>query len=171
MPWISPCWTLVQQGEIQAGLAQMQEGLADWQAAGQRLLQLYFHVLLAEGYALAGQIDQGLATLAAGQALAQQYDERFYRAELYRLQGDLLLAQGANPDAVESWYQQARELACARSEKLLELRATVGLARLWQRQGREQEAHQILTALYSGFTEGFDAADLQAANALLATLK
>jgi predicted ATPase len=52
----------------------------------------------------------------------------------------------------------------------LELRATVSLARLWQRQSRSMEAQQILAQIVSWFTEGFDTADLQEAQALLADL-
>jgi DNA-binding SARP family transcriptional activator len=163
-------WAMAKAGDCQAGLALMQQGLIDWQTAGQRLFQIYFYVLLAEGYALAGRIDEGLAALAAGQAVAQQCDDLFYRPELYRLQGELLLTQGAAPDEVETCYRQALALAGSRGEKLLELRATVSLARLWQLQGRQVEAHQKLATIYAWFTEGFDTGDLQAAQALLAAL-
>ena len=43
----------------------------------------------------------------------------------------------------------------------------MSLARLWQRQGRQQEAHHLLSDLYGWFTEGFDTADLQEAKELL----
>jgi len=49
----------------------------------------------------------------------------------------------------------------------LELRATVSLARLWQRQGKKAEAHRMLADIYGWFTEGFDTKDLQDAKALL----
>jgi len=44
------------------------------------------------------------------------------------------------------------------------------LARLWQRQGKTTEAHELLTPVYNWFTEGFDTADLKDAKALLAEL-
>jgi predicted ATPase len=46
----------------------------------------------------------------------------------------------------------------------------MSLSRLWQTQEKHAEAHALLAAIYSGFTEGFDTADLQAARALLKTL-
>ena len=41
------------------------------------------------------------------------------------------------------------------------------LSRLWQRQGKHQEARDLLAPIYNWFTEGFDTADLQDAKALL----
>ena len=45
----------------------------------------------------------------------------------------------------------------------MELRAVVSLARLWQQQGKQDEARQILAEIYNWFTEGFDTADLKEA--------
>jgi hypothetical protein len=47
----------------------------------------------------------------------------------------------------------------------------VGLARLWQRQGKKTKAHEMLSELYGWFTEGFDTKDLQEAKALLEELR
>jgi hypothetical protein len=41
------------------------------------------------------------------------------------------------------------------------------LARLWQQQGKQKEAHQMLADVYHWFTEGFDTKDLQEAKALI----
>ncbi len=43
----------------------------------------------------------------------------------------------------------------------------MSLNRLWQQQGKQEEAHKMLTGIYNWFTEGFDTADLQEAKALL----
>jgi predicted ATPase len=51
--------------------------------------------------------------------------------------------------------------------KSLELRAAMSLARLWQQQGKRQEAHDLLAPVYYWFTEGFDTADLIDAKMLL----
>jgi predicted ATPase len=47
----------------------------------------------------------------------------------------------------------------------------MSLARLWQQQGKRQEAHDLLAPVYNWFTEGFDTADLQEAKALLEVLE
>jgi adenylate cyclase len=53
---------------------------------------------------------------------------------------------------------------------VLELRSTLSLARLWQRQGKCAKARQLLAEVYGWFTEGFDTPDLQEAKALLEAL-
>ena len=47
----------------------------------------------------------------------------------------------------------------------------MSLARLWQQQGKQNEAHNLLSAIYEWFTEGFETADVQAAKALLTELE
>ena len=47
----------------------------------------------------------------------------------------------------------------------------MSLARLWQQQGKQHEAHKMLSEIYNWFTEGFDTKDLQEAKALLEELK
>jgi predicted ATPase len=64
-------------------------------------------------------------------------------------------------------YQQAIAIAHNQSAKSWELRAATSLARLWQRQGKRQDAYALLAPVYNWFTEGFDTADVQEAKALL----
>jgi predicted ATPase len=45
----------------------------------------------------------------------------------------------------------------------LELRAALSLSQLWQRQDKRDQAQQLLTEVYSWFTEGFETPDLQEA--------
>jgi predicted ATPase len=92
-------------------------------------------------------------------------------AEAYRLQGELLLRQDV-PDATqaEACFQHALAIARRQQAKSWELRAAMSLSRLWQQQGKRSEARQLLTPIYGWFTEGFDTADLQDAQTLLAEL-
>jgi predicted ATPase len=46
----------------------------------------------------------------------------------------------------------------------------MSLARLWQRQGKRADAHDLLAPIYFWFTEGFDTADIRDAKAMLAEL-
>ncbi len=46
-----------------------------------------------------------------------------------------------------------------------------GFTRLWQSQGKCQEAYDLLAPVYGWFTEGFDTADLQEAKGLLSELE
>jgi predicted ATPase len=65
---------------------------------------------------------------------------------------------------------KAIEIARRQEAKSLELRAVMSLARLWQTQGKQDEAHQVLVEIYHWFTEGFDTQDLREAKALLQEL-
>jgi predicted ATPase len=92
---------------------------------------------------------------------------------LYRLKGECLLAQtGKRCKAreAEECFRQALAIARRQQAKSWELRATMSLSRLWQQQGKRQEAHDLLAPVYGWFTEGFDTADLQEAKALLEAL-
>ena len=70
----------------------------------------------------------------------------------------------------EACFQQAIEIARQQEAKLLELRAVMSLAQLWQQQGKKKEARQRLAEIYHWFTEGLDTKDLQEAKGLLAEL-
>ena len=100
--------------------------------------------------------------------LVEQHEERWLEAEVYRLRGVLLLKQAGTPQAeAEAWLQRALDVARRQEAKSLELRAAMNLSRLWQQQGKWNEARELLAPVYGWFTEGFDTADLQEAKTLL----
>jgi hypothetical protein len=70
----------------------------------------------------------------------------------------------------EACFLNAMEIARQQEARLLELRATMSLACLWQQQGKKKNARQMLSQIYNWFTEGLDTKDLQEAKALLAEL-
>ena len=126
--------------------------------------------MLAEALGKAGAAEEGLGTLAEGLALVEQHGERVHEAELYRLQGELLLLSGDHDTAAHACFQQALYVARQQQAQSLELRAAMSLGRLWQRQGERDTARQLLASVYGWFTEGFDTADIQDARALLESL-
>jgi predicted ATPase len=135
-------------------------------------LQLpYYLALLVEAYGKAGDAEAGLRVLADALAAVHKTGERQHAAELYRLQGELLLTHDT-PDtqAAERCLLQAVEVARQQQAKSLELRAAMNLSRLWQQQGKRTAAHKLLAPIYSWFAEGFDTADLQEARTLLEAL-
>jgi predicted ATPase len=166
-------WALAAQGQGTEGMAQMRQGLAAYRASGTERARPYYLALLAEAYGSIGQPAEGLSLLAEALALVDQIGERGWRAELHRLQGELLLAQAGESHQVpgaEACFHQALDIARHQQAKSWELRAAMRLSRLWQRQGKRDEARELLTPLYGWFTEGFDTADLQEAKALLQEL-
>jgi len=176
-------WALAEQGQSEEGISQLRQGLAAGQATGVGILQSYFLALLAEAYGKAGQAEDGLAALAEALTVVDKSGERFYEAELYRLKGELTLAQSRvqslassvqtpqsafpNPQSeAEACFLKAITIAQRQQAKSLELRAVMSLARLWQRQGKCDDARQMLAEVYNWFTEGFDTVDLKEAKVL-----
>jgi predicted ATPase len=174
-------WALARQGEQKEGLACLHQGLALYRAVGGEVSQSYLLALLAETYGEMGQMEEGLAVLAEALVAVHRIGEHFWEAELYRLKGQLTLQKfqvpsskfqvSSNPQAeAEGCFHKAIEIARQQQAKSLELRAVMSLSRLWQSQGKRDEARQMLAEIYGWFTEGFDTADLQEAKALLEEL-
>ena len=164
-------WAQAAQGHGDAGIVQMGRGLTAYQSTGARLLVPYVRALMAEVYGNLRQEDVGLTMLAEAMAVGANTGGSCYKAELHRLQGDLLRSQSAaNSSEAEACFQHALDAARRQQAKSLELRAAMSLARLWQQQGKATEARALLVPIYGWFTEGFDTADLQEAKALLEEL-
>jgi predicted ATPase len=191
-------WALAEQGRGVEGVKQIRQGWAALQAMGAELQGSYFLALLAEVYGKVGKVEEGLNALAEALAFVDKTGEHYYEAELYRIKGELSLAQSKtsprqvqdksqtgqeksedpNPQhptpstqtEAEACFLKAIEIAQKQQAKSLELRATMSLARQWQQQGKTAEARQMLAEIYNWFTEGFDTKDLQEAKALLEEL-
>jgi tetratricopeptide (TPR) repeat protein len=120
-------------------------------------------VLMAELLSEAGDVERGLTTL---EAIPAEYRNTILGSETQRIRGDLLLRRGDHDDG--EWHlQQAIDLARHRAQRMLELHATLSLARRWQQTGRRGEAREILGEISGWFTEGLDTRDLKTARALL----
>jgi predicted ATPase len=173
-------WASALQGQGEAGIPLILQGLAALRETGGELGRTYFLALLAEAYGKMGRLREGLDALTEALAAVHKATEHFYEAELYRLKGEVLLAQiGAEQRAqsieerlaeVEACFQQALTVAHRQQARSLELRAAISLARLWQQQGKHQTAHHLLAEIYAWFEQGFNTADLQEARALLMAL-
>ncbi|HEY7491137.1 MAG TPA: adenylate/guanylate cyclase domain-containing protein [Candidatus Tectomicrobia bacterium] len=161
-------WALAAQRVGEEGIVRLSQGLAASRATGTEFFRPYFLALLAEIQGTLGQAEAGLTTLTEALMLVDKTGERIYAAELHRLKGELLLQQTApEVSQAETCFQQALDIARWQQAKSCELRAAMSLSRLWQQQGKRQEAQALLAEVYNWFTEGFDTADLQEAKALL----
>jgi predicted ATPase len=186
-------WALAEQGQGKDGIAQICQGLAGLRATGATVFTPYYLALLAETYRRVGQAGEGLTVVGEALAIVDKNEERWWEAELYRLRGELLLTQEVKsqksngksqkskitdprpltPDlqgAAKACFQKAIDIARRQSAKSLELRAVTSLSRLFQKQGKRNEARQILAEMYGWFTEGFDTRDLKEAKTLLEEL-
>ena len=169
-------WALAEQGQVEEGIAQMR----------QSRMSVLAPSVLAEAYGKVGQVEEGLAVLTEALAFVDKTGWRVSEAELYRVKGELVLQSGVrgpesensnpqsltpNPQAeAEACFLKAIEIARKQQAKSLELRAVMSLSRLWQNQGKKDEARNTLSEIYNWFTEGFDTKDLQEAKALLEEL-
>ena len=157
---------LVMLGRVSEGIAQMREGMAAHQSLDIRLTLPHILGSLAEAQAKTGHPEEGLTTQGEALALVEETDERHWEAELYRLRGELLLMQGDDAEA-EFSLKKAIGVARRQSAKSWELRASTSLTRLWQKQGKVDEAGQMLGEIYGWFSEGFDTPDPRETRALL----
>jgi class 3 adenylate cyclase/predicted ATPase len=165
-------WALAHQGQVKEGIDQIHQGLSAWRATGAEIGRPHYLALLAETYGTMGQPEAGLTVLTEALALVDKMGMHWYDPELYRLKGALLLQQSLdNSTEAEVCFHHAISIAKSQQAKSWELRAATSLARLWQQQGKRQEAHDLLAPVYDWFTEGFDTADLQDAKALLHELE
>jgi predicted ATPase len=164
-------WSLAMQGQGEAGIAQIRQGIAACRTTEAALFVPYYCTLQADVAAHLGHTADGLQALAEAHTLAEQHEERWWEAEIYSLRGILLLRQPETPQTeAEDWLQRALDVACRQEARSLELRAAMSLSLLWQQQGKQAEARALLAPVYDWFTEGFDTADLQDAKALLEAL-
>jgi len=150
----------------------VRQGREATEDTGLKLFQPYFLSALAEACGQAGHPEAGLTALAEASTLVAATGERWWEAEVSRLQGAWRL-QLPVPDIqqAEACFQQALTLARGQQPKSLELRAALSLTQLWQQQGKWDEARELLTPVYGWFTEGFATPDLQEAKALLGELR
>jgi predicted ATPase len=157
---------LTLQDQVEEGMERVRQGMAMDQAMG---IQINFPVylsFLAEAQTNLGQLEEGLAILDEALLLVDETEEHLWEAELHRLRANLLLGLGDEAQA-GAVFQRAIEVARRQQARSWELRAATGLARLWMRQGKDEQARELLAPIYGWFTEGFDTPDLVEARELL----
>jgi predicted ATPase len=172
-------WALAQQGLEEDGIALMREGLAAHQATGTEMARPHFLSLLAEALGKAHQPEEGLRLLEEALALIAGKGEKCYLAEVYRVRGELILMRAervvVHPEQpavseAEACFRQSIKIAQQQRAKSYELRTSMSLARLYQKLNKQEEARDLLAPIFSSFTEGFDAGDVNEARVLLAGL-
>jgi predicted ATPase len=165
-------YVLAGRDETGAGLALARKGWADWAATGARYHGTYYLGLLAQTCVRAGQTDEALELVAMALETVDRMGERWFEAELRRVQGEWLVVHRRQEiQRAEACFHRAMAVAREQNARTWELRAAMSLARLWQQQGKRDEARQLLAPVDGWFTEGFDMADLQGAKVLLEELQ
>ena len=161
-------WTEVIANDFEAGIPRMRHNLAESRSNGTVARVAYNLAMIAVGLSKSGKTAEGLRVIEESLALVERTGEGVQEAEVHRLKGEMLLAQGfSNTRQAEHSFRTAIEISRKQHAKSWELRATTSLARLLVKQGRRNEACTMLAEIYNWFTEGFDTADLKDAKALL----
>jgi tetratricopeptide (TPR) repeat protein len=168
---ILACFASAQQQPDAKHLASLRDAILAFSDTGGRLRLPYYFSLLARARAATGLLQEGLEAIEQGLTESLHNNERWWDAELHRLRGELIWAQGAETDEVEVAFRRAIEIAQSQQAKSLELRAATSLARLWQASGKPAAARELLAPRYAWFSEGFDTPDLLKAQALIAELE
>jgi predicted ATPase len=159
------------RGETAEGLALIGKGLAEHSAMGASWNQPYYLALLALTNDRAGRTDEAIGLLDTAIEIVERTGERWFEAELRRLQGEWHVAHRQDVCVkAEASFRRAIDVAQNQQAKMWELRASTSLARLWRDQGKRTEARDLLAPIYGWFTEGFDTLDLKEAKALLEDL-
>jgi adenylate cyclase len=165
-------------GDPQAGIEQIEGQMALFEKSGAQLLQTLFSSLLIEAHSQAGNIRDGLHLLNAARRAIECNTAHWSKSDFHRIEGDLL-CQAAEQDAgasslyeeAEGCYHRALEVARQQRAKSFELRAALGLSRLWTRRGRRGEARNLLTGIHGWFDEKVETGDLLEARGLLESLR
>jgi predicted ATPase len=120
----------------------------------------------------AGHPEAAKSALDIAFMVADEIGERFWESEMQRLRGEIsLMGDEDNGPEAEQHFQEALQTARSQETKSFELRAAISLARLWQKQGKQQDAAELLAPVYDWFTEGLDTGDLKEAESLLKALR
>ena len=163
---------VIRQGQGDRGLALLRSALPMMRADRQTIQLARASCALAEGLAAAGQLNEALSVIGNAIAETEAGTETSQFPELLRVQADILLSMPSTDEMLMEAVIM-RALAEARRQCALawELRTAMTLARLRARQGRHEDAHQLLSSVYAQFTEGFETGDLKAARQLLNELE
>ena len=163
---------LIREGKLAEGIAPLKAGIAFWEASGGKALHSRPESVLGRSHGA----DSAISTMRLhliDESIAQVerpgWEERRHYAEILRLKGWMLSLKG-DLEGAERNFLASLDWARRQQAKSWELRTSTSLARLWQSQGKRQDAYELLAPVYDWFTEGFDTKDLLEAKALLAEL-
>jgi predicted ATPase/DNA-binding winged helix-turn-helix (wHTH) protein len=159
---------LICVGQISDGIRHLRDGL-------ERLRSLRYEMLVTEFISelvvgLAKQDERAKALALVGESISTEIAaKRLLHLPALFLAKGLVFLSGPSPQSVsaQNCLEQAMRLAADQSALSFELRAGLGLARLWIDQGQAQKAHDLILPIYNRFTEGLATPDLALAKRLL----
>jgi class 3 adenylate cyclase/predicted ATPase len=160
-------WAIADKGNVEEGIAQLNEGLAAYRATGAELFRPYSLALLAETYGNAAKPNEGLECIDDAIANGRANNVHFLDAEFFRIKAALLSQNGSEPQHIIEELERAVRTASRQGAKMLELRARSDLAELQYRVGSPEDAQEGITTLLSNISEGAVTADVLRARKIL----
>jgi DNA-binding winged helix-turn-helix (wHTH) protein/tetratricopeptide (TPR) repeat protein len=166
-------WALAELAPGPEAVELLQHGIRSYCGIGAGTHEAAYRALAVQGYTRIGRLDDARHELLAAFDALERHGERYFEAELHRLQGELLLRGDGTlrgpPDRAEAEcrFRSAIDIARRGQARSLELRAAISMNRLLRDWGRHAEALDVLSAVHGWFSEGFDAADVREAATLL----
>lgn len=160
-------WAAVQRGQRAEGLDMMRQAIASARGSGSDQFLPYLLGMLADANLTAGRVAQGVEAVSEALVLAQRTGERFFEAELHRLNGELIVvSRGLTADA-EAAFREAIKVAQAQGAAMLALRAAVRLSRLPLGSADAKANRELLRAARRVVPTDVRIADVSDADALL----
>jgi predicted ATPase len=166
-------WALTEGNSSEEGLKAYEASVHEFKGTGAGLRLPHYLCLLAAVHRKAGRRAAGLRLVAEAAQIAERNLESWCNAEIERERGALLLLDssgGAREEAAAA-FSHAIHIAADQGAKMLELRASAALARLWAQCGERKKALDVLAPVYDWFTQGFDTSDLRRARTMLGELR
>jgi len=158
-------------GEGEGAIADIERGIDVYRSTGAALFMPYFLSLHTRTARSIGRYDVALETIGEALRTARATGELVWEPELLRLEGEVVLADGARDvGRALGCFDRAIDIARRERARSLELRVALSLARVLAANGERDRARRTLADVYGGFTEGFDTADLRDAQSLLKNL-
>ena len=155
---------LIAQDHCSAGLEQIGRAFAEFETQEAGVGLPWAMSIAIEGYTRLGLARKPLRRCPRAFEAVGRNGEHHWEAELFRLKGELVQSTSpANEIEAETCFRRAIDIARGQSAKSLELRATISLARLLDRQGKTDLARSLVLATRGWFTEGFETADIRTA--------
>jgi class 3 adenylate cyclase/tetratricopeptide (TPR) repeat protein len=165
---------LIADGRYDEGYEVATKGVAFWNSSGGALLDPMVNNFRAHALGMLGRVEEGIDLARQTISFTERTNHRTWEPMTYKVLGDLLAKPSQDSGSLkeaEAAYAAALAIARAKGAKGFELIAATALARLWTREGRTQEAFDLLSPIYNWFTGGFETPDLQDASAVLSELR
>jgi predicted ATPase len=154
--------------DFAVGEQTLRQGLNVWEESGGTSELTQGYALLAEALTGLGRYDSALSDVIKASEWMEKTDERYWEPEIYRVRAEIdLLRTGGSAELAEAGFLRALDISRQRKTKTWELRAATSLAKLWQRQGKPRQVHELLDPIYEWFQEGIETPELKQAKALL----